>query len=141
MLTTERPAADWKRPARRAGYAVAAAVNVVLLIVVHNLLDWGWPSFLTEDFGRIIPLIDLSLGATALVNVAYMTYDPPRFKGAAQALLGVISLAVAIRTWVVFPFEFTGTDWTWLVRLVLGVSMFGIGIGILTDFTRWVTGR
>jgi hypothetical protein len=33
-----------------------------------------------------------------------------------------VSLAVLVRIWQVFPFDFAGwsVDWSWLVRLVLG---------------------
>lgn len=33
--------------ARRFGYAVAVGVNVLLLVVVNNILDWGWVPWLS----------------------------------------------------------------------------------------------
>ena len=42
-------------PGRRSGYVVAVAINAALLWVTHQLLDWGWPRFLTEDFEELLP--------------------------------------------------------------------------------------
>ena len=49
------------RAARRFGYLVAIGVNLILLYVVNNLLEWEWPSFLTEDFERVVGIVSFSI--------------------------------------------------------------------------------
>jgi hypothetical protein len=128
------------RAARRFGYIVAIAVNGALLIVAHNLLSWGWPSFLTDEFADLLPLINLSLGATILVNATYINYDPVWFKSSTQIGLGAITMMLAVRTLQVFPFDFTGYDFDWepIARGMIILSMIGIGIGLVVETVRLV---
>lgn len=152
QVTESRPTSkDTRRSGsvatRRFGYAVAVAVNLVMLVVANSLLDWGWPAFLTPEFSDVLPVLNLSLTATILINVAYMNYDPPRFKSACEIVLGAISMTVLARTWTVFPFDFSpyrsfewiAFDWDHVARLVLIVAMVGVGIGMLVAFIRWVS--
>ncbi|MGH8927945.1 MAG: hypothetical protein ACRDWH_06310, partial [Acidimicrobiia bacterium] len=82
MSLAERtaPAAIASKPGRLFGYMVAIAVNLGLLYVVNNLTAWDVVSFLTDDFGRLLWLVDLSLIASILVNVAYLVYDAVWFR-------------------------------------------------------------
>lgn len=125
---------------RRVGYAVAIAVNLVLIFVVNNLLDWGWPSFLTDDFQQLLPLINLSLTASIVANLIYLWFDPAWFKSLTQIVLGMISLVVTVRTLQVFPFDFSGYDFNWeaLTRLVLVVLMVAIGIAMLVEIGKLI---
>jgi hypothetical protein len=117
----------------RFGYIVAIIVNAAMLFIANHLLDWGWPAFITDDFGEVLWLIDISFLATIAVNSIYMAYDPAWFKSICQIGLGAISMAVAIRMYQVFPFDFTGYefDWVSLTRFVLVLTMVGTGIAIL----------
>jgi hypothetical protein len=129
-------------PGRKAGYLVAAVVNGVLLYVVNNLLEWEWPPFLTEDFSFMLTILNVSLVASLVVNVAWIVADPIWFRSPAQIGLNVISFVVAIRTWQVFPFDFTPYDFPWgtLFRVGLAVGMFGIvaaSIAELVKLARW----
>ena len=77
-MTVTRPTpmtATTSGVARRSGYVIAIAVNVVMLYVVNNLLAWDILPFLTDDFGRVLWLIDISLLATIMVNLIYVEYD------------------------------------------------------------------
>lgn len=127
--------------ARRSGYVAAIVINSILLLVAHNLLSWGWPAFLTEDFAGLIPLINLSLGATILINFAYLNYDPDWFKSSTQIGLGSISMVLAVRTFQLFPFDFTGYEFNWepIARVMIVVSMVGIGIGLIVELVKLVS--
>jgi hypothetical protein len=124
--------------ARRAGYVVAAAVNAALLVIVNHLLEWGWLPFLTEDFTGILPVLNLSLIATIVVNLGYLVVDPPPVVAAGSMLLNVISLVVAVRFWQVFPFDFgdDGQLWTRLARLALAVGVIGTAVAAVVDVVR-----
>jgi hypothetical protein len=126
--------------ARRTGYAIAALVNVVLLVVVNNVLAWGWFSWLTNDFELVLPLINLSLTATILVNLAYMTYDAAWFKSLCEIGLLAISIAVAVRTFRVFPFDFSAYTWDWdaTVKLTIACAIIGMSIAIVVHTVKLI---
>jgi len=124
-----------KHTGRRIGYAVAVAVNVAFLVIVNNIVDWGWLPWLTEDFSDVLPIMNASLIASIVVNVVYIAYDRPWFKGLTELGLLVIALIVTIRFWQVFPFDFSAYDFDWgtLVRWLLGVALFGICVAMLVQ--------
>ncbi len=135
-----RPTARRSRSARRVGYALTAGVNLIAWWITLNLLDWGWPSFLTGAFEDLSALIGFSLAATAVMNLTWMAHDPPRFKHTAQIALNVVSMAVTIRTWQVFPFDFStfSYDWTVVVRLAIGASMLGLIVASVSELVKVV---
>ena len=140
MIATQHPVdAVRTRPvATRLGYTVAILVNAAMLVIVNNILDWGWPPFLTDDFGQILWLLDLSFLGAIVVNAIYLGYDPPWFKSASQIGLGIISMAVAIRTFQIFPFDFSGYQFNWepLARFVIVLTMVGVGISIIVEAAK-----
>jgi hypothetical protein len=121
--------------ARRTGYVVAIAINVAMLYVVNNLLAWDILPFLTDDFGRVLWLIDISLLATIMVNLAYVAYDQRWFRSLGQMGLNLISLVVAVRMYQVFPFDFSGStfDWTQIARVVIIFTILGTAIGAIAE--------
>lgn len=147
MIDTRAPRSDTRTPkasapGRRVGYAVAAVLNGVLLYVVNNLPAWDLFPFLTDDFSRVLWILDLSLLASLLVNVAWIWFDPIWFKGTTQIALNAISLAVTVRMWNVFPFDFSAYsfDWETVARVVLVIGGVGLSIGILVELVnvgRW----
>jgi len=145
----DRPAAPSKparrgvpTPVKRVGFLVAAAVNGLLLWVVHQLLDWGWPGFLTDDFERVLGLVTASLVASIVVNLALAIHHGVRFRAFADGVTAAFALAVGLRMWTVFPFDFTGyaTDWSGLVRVALGLGIAATGIAIIANLVKLVTG-
>lgn len=128
--------------ARKLGYFVAIAVNTALIYVVDRLLIWDWPSFLTPDYVEVAPVIRLSLGASIIVNLAYMLYDPAWFKSAGQIGLAVIGFVVVSRLLAVFPFEFSGYafDWDPLVRLGLIFLLAVVVLGVIVEGVKLIRG-
>ena len=123
---------------RRAGYVIAVAINAVLLWVSHQLLDWGWPRFLTGDFEELLPVITLSLVASMVVNALFVVADPPWFKSLCNVVTSAISLAVAVRTWQVFPFDFSSyaVDWSTMARVVVIVAAVGSAIATVVNLVN-----
>lgn len=126
--------------ANRVGYVIAIVINAALLVVVNNLLAWGWISWLTDDFEEVLPLLNVSLTATILVNLVYLAYDAEWFKSLCELGLLSISLAVTIRLYRVFPFDFSAydVDWAVLVRIVLIIAMVGVGIAMIVQVVKLV---
>jgi hypothetical protein len=130
--------------ARRFGYVVAVGVNLVLLYVVNNLLEWGVPEFLTDDFERVLPIMNFSIVANIVVNIVYLFFDPTWFKSITQIVLSVIGLIVVIRLYRVFPFDYTAYEfyefeWEVVTRVILVLIMVGISIGIIVTTAKFVT--
>jgi hypothetical protein len=137
--------AERRRPSkgtRRFGYAVAIVVEVALLVVVNNLVEWDIAPFITEGFNNLVPYINVSLVASMVVNIAYFAFDPRWFRSLTQAILNVISLVVIVQTYRIFPFDFSGSDfnWTALTRTVLVVLMVLVGIGIVGEVAKMFQG-
>ncbi|MDH3308458.1 MAG: hypothetical protein OEO77_13185 [Acidimicrobiia bacterium] len=140
MSVTTRPRQIVRQPTAptRVGFGIAIAVNIALLFVVNNLLRWGWVPFLTDDFERVLPLLNLSLTAAVVVNLAYISFSPPWFRSVGQIALNAISLAVTIRIYQVFPFDFAAYEFAWssVARTILVIAMVGIVVGAIAEFGR-----
>ena len=65
---------------RRFGYAIVVGINVLLVVVVNNILSWGWLPWLTPGFEKLLPVINLALGVNIVLNLLYMARDGPPFK-------------------------------------------------------------
>jgi len=106
--------------------------------VIHNLLAWDVARFLTADFDRVVPIVTLSLIATAVFNLMYAFFDPRWFKSLSQIGLLGISIAATAKMYQVFPFEFSAYDFDWrtLTRVVMIIAIVGAGIGIITEFVK-----
>lgn len=127
--------------ARRFGYLVAAAVNLLFLVLVWP--GWAALPFLTEEFTRVVGLLSASLVVGAVANLVYVVADPPWVRSLGQLVVSAISLAVTVRLLQVFPFDFSrwSFDPSWLARLLLWLGIFGTVVGMLTELVRLVRGR
>lgn len=120
---------------RRFGYAVAIAVNAIMLYLVNIAPGWRTLSILTEDTVSVIPLLNGSIIAGVVVNLAYLTRDPRWLVSLGGLVTTGIGIVVLVRMWQVFPFEFgdTSVDWGMVVRVVLGFGVAGSAIGMLVQ--------
>jgi hypothetical protein len=135
MVETER---SRRRPrptvgARRFGYVIAIAINIALIVIANNLLDWGWLSFLTDDFSDLLWLLNLSFAAGIAANAVYIVDDSRRPKAWGQLVTSVISVLVSVRTLQVFPFDFSDwdTNWSWLVRALIILGVVGATVAAI----------
>lgn len=134
----ERTAVPPAASGRRAGYVATVIVNAVLLWISHQLLDWGWPRFLTDDFDEVLPIVSASFVAAIVANLAFVVYDPRWFSSLLEALTSAISLAAGIVVLRVFPFDFSSyaRDWSWLVRTVIVVGIVATAITLVVHLGR-----
>lgn len=138
----EQPRGRVPTSAKRVGYLVAAALNGVLLWAAHQLLDWGWPGFLTTDFERVLGLVTASIIASMAVNLALAVNHRGRARAFGDLVTAAFAMAVGLRFWEVFPFDFTGyaTDWSTAMRIALGLGIAATGIAIIANLVKLVTG-
>lgn len=126
------------RAARKVGYLVAVMVNGIMLTLVNAVPGWQVLPFLTEDFASLLWLVNLSIIASAMVNVAYLAYDAAWFKSIGQVGVSAIGLAAATRMWQAFPFDFSpnASPWEPLTRLALALAIFGSLVAIVVELVR-----
>ena len=141
--SADKRRADRRQPStagRRTGYMIAALINVVGLWIVHHFLEWEWPSFLTDDFSDLLPYITASFAATIVVNLLWALRDPAWFRHVAQIGLNLVAIRAAVRTWEIFPFDFTGyaPAWETAARVVIIVSLFGLVVATIVEVVRLV---
>lgn len=125
-----------RRSGRRAGYALAILINMGLLYVVGNLLEWQVFPWLTDDFTEVVGWISFSLLATIAVNVIYQINDTRPVRSVGQIGTNLVSITVSARILEVFPFDFSiyRFDWGVVTRIVLILAIVGAGIGVITEF-------
>ncbi|HSK23835.1 MAG TPA: hypothetical protein VK906_11690 [Egicoccus sp.] len=144
MTSTLAPGPATRRPpttAARFGFAVSIVVNLVLLWAAYQLLDWGWPGFLTADFERLLPLVTASLVVSIAANVAYLLWDRRWVRPLGDLVIAAVGVVVTVRFLDVFPFDFAGyaTDWSWLARTVLAVGLVGAAISVIVNGVKLLT--
>lgn len=137
-MTVHPPSGASAARARKFGYLVGVMVNAVVLVLVNVRPGWQVLPFLTEGFLDVLWLINMSLVASAVVNLAYLWYDPAWFKSVCQVGASAIGLVAAIRTLQVFPFDFSAYAFNWavLTRVVLIVAVFGSVVAIVVELVR-----
>ena len=125
----ERKMSQEKMPssARQFGYIVSIIVNVFLIYVANNLLNWNIP-FLTKDFAQCLWAVNLSLGVTIFINFIFIFFDRKWFKNLMQAFGNVFSFISGFIFWRVFPLNLT----TSLARLVNFALIIGLGAIVLS---------
>ncbi|GAA4735023.1 hypothetical protein GCM10023216_29750 [Isoptericola chiayiensis] len=142
-------ASDGRRPAgraspasRRAGYAVAVAVNGLLLVLIHGWPGWETLPVLTEQTVEVLPAVDASVVVSIVANLVYLVVDPPRLRALGDVVTTAVGLVAVVTIWVVFPFAFTGSfDWAPVVRVLLVIAVVGSTIAIVVGLVRLATGR
>ena len=129
---------------RRFGYALAVGINVLLVVVVNNILSWGWLPWLTDEFEKLLPVINLALGVNIVLAFVYMAYDEPPVKAATQIMVNLIAIVVLVRTLQIYPFDFSAYDfpidisafdltWDLVARLVIGLAILGTAVAVVTE--------
>lgn len=129
--------------ARRSGYVVAIAVNIFMFWIFNNILAWGALPFLTQEFARVLWLLNLSIGMTILFNLTYLGYDPQWYRSLTQVALNGISMVGTIRLFQVFPFDFSTYEFPWqlVARGVLVLALVGLVVGTATELFRMIRPR
>jgi hypothetical protein len=123
---------------RRLGYVVAVIAQAAMLYVANRLLEWEWPSFLTDDFEVVLPWLAASLIVGIILNAVYLAFDPLWFRSLGQLVENLFSLIVTARFLQVLPFDFSewNTDWSWLVRMILWIAIVGVAVGSVVELSR-----
>jgi hypothetical protein len=124
---------------RQASYFIGAVINGLLLYLINGRPGWQALGFLTEETPDVLGLVNLSLAVGLVAYLVYVVHDPPWLKTLGDLVSVTIALAVLVRVWQVFPFEFTGSfDWAKVFRVVLVLAMIGTGAGLIATTVQLV---
>jgi hypothetical protein len=95
---------------------------------------------LTEETTRVLGLLTVSLVASIVANVVYLVTDRPTVKATGELVTTGIGIAVLVRVWQVFPFDFSDYEFNWpfVVRLVLAVALVGAALGALIQLVALI---
>jgi hypothetical protein len=103
--------------ARRFGYTVAAAVNVVLLYLINVRPGWDAVPFLAPDTTLVLGLVNASLIVGLVVDAVQIVHDPPWIVALGSVTTTAVGIAVLVRLWQVFPFDVAGATVDQVVAL------------------------
>jgi hypothetical protein len=120
---------------RRVGYGIAATINLVLLYLVNGRPGWDAIPFLNDATSDVIPLVNASLVASAVINLVQLLHDPRWLVALGGMVTTAIGSAALVRLWQVFPFDFgdTSVNWPLLARIALAVGLIGSLIGFVVQ--------
>ncbi len=123
---------------RRMGYVVTIVVAAGLLYLVNNLLSWDAAPFLTEDFERIIPILNAALIAAIVVNAIWVLYDAAWVRSLGQVILNLAVIVTAALTLKVFPFNFNAYSFNWeaVVTFALVFLILGLAIATIVELVK-----
>lgn len=91
--------------ARRFGYFVTILINIAMIYVANNLLNWGWPAILTKDYVLCLWAANLSFGVNIFINFIFMFFDRRWFRSLMQAFGNVFGFLSIFVFWQVFPLD------------------------------------
>ena len=137
-LSADLTQAEGNQGLRRLGHVVTVLVNVFFLVVLNLWPGWGVLPFLTPQMSEVISVLNLSLIVGALLQIALLVNDGPRLRLFAEAATSAMSALVLSRLLVVFPFDVAtaSIDWSWPLRVLLGLALLGSLIGTAVALGR-----
>jgi uncharacterized integral membrane protein len=122
--------------ARKAGYIVAIAVMILLIYILRNVRSWGL-TFLTEDFGKCLIYIELSIYVSIIAQALFIFYDNRWFKHLVQGITNIAGAVALIMIYVIFPFDIE--DVNWIKWIKIGILIV-FGITVITIFVEIIKG-
>lgn len=128
---------------KQSGYVVAILINVAMLVIVQNILEWGWLPFLTDDFATVIPWLSAAFVVSIGMNFVYQLDDSRAVKSVGQIAVNVMSAYSTFALLKVFPFDFSNYafDWAPVARILLILAIVGAAVGSFVEVIKLLTDR
>jgi hypothetical protein len=116
-------------------------VQLAMVYVVNWWPGWHSATFLTSDAAQVVWLFNLAMAVGVVLDLAYLVHDPRWLTALGDVVTAGFGLAVVVRTWKVFPFQFTDTtiDWALFIRSGLGLAIVGAAVGLFAGCIRLLT--
>lgn len=119
--------------ARRFGYTVAIAVNLLMFFLLNESPGWDAVPFLSAETTEVLGWVNASILLAVGANLLYVVHDPPWLRPLGDAVTTSFGIIVMVRIWQVFPFteDVTTTGWGDLFHVLLAVGIAGSVIGVV----------
>jgi hypothetical protein len=127
------------RSARRFGYVLGAAINLLLLWLVTVRPGWRFVPFLTEEFVGVVGVVIASLLVGAAINLVYVVADPRWLRYLGEAVTAAFGCVVLARMWSIWPIDLgSWSGWEPALRVVTGLFCVGAGIAVIANLAMAV---
>ena len=126
---------------RQIDYAVAVALNVVLLIVVNAWPTWRALPFVTDDALQAVIILNVASVVAIVFNLLCLAVDTAWLGPLTEFINALFAFVISMELWRSFPFDFTrdSVDWVLVARLVIIAAIVGSVIGIIVQFVLLIT--
>jgi len=138
--STEKKPSQRRVKSKKMEYLGAVIGNLVLFYIVNHLMEWHIP-FITEDFYKVLPYMNWSIGASIVANILYIFFDQKFIHLGTMPVLNILSLLSVFMLFKVFPFDFklVGLEILNQVgKILLGLAVLGVIIGIAVDWYKLI---
>jgi len=128
------------RSGRRIGYGFSLAVYFLGIWIVTNLVEWGWPSFLTEEWNDVVPYLTAALTVAIVATAVLFFFEPKWFRSLVQIVTNLANLVSAIAIWTIWPFAFSdsGFPWETVVPIALAIGVITPVVLIISETVKLV---
>ena len=109
---------------RRGDYVIAIVVNIILLYVFNNLLNWNI-YFVTNALNGILWIINMAIIAIIILNLLQIFYNPLWFRNLMKIFSNIFVFILVYFLYIVFPFSFNiiyvdiGLKFAFLITLIV----------------------
>ncbi len=125
---------------RNGEYIGAIIVNIILLYIFNNLLNWHI-YFVTNVFNEVLWIINLSIVVHIIGNFLMLLYRPEWFRHITKIVLNIVAFAVVYLVYTVFPFNFYNSFFNWGLSIILILALIGIIIATIVEIYLLITGK
>lgn len=137
-----------KKPKTRSGriwgYAITAAIHVLLIYIANNLIGWH-AQLINQRWNEVLGILNFSFALNIIVYGSFIIYDKRIYYYIARTILDVVSIIVSYRLFIVFPFDFHGFfELGWLNEvfpILLWVGIAGLLIGMIARTVSLAAGK
>lgn len=120
--------------ARRVGYLIAIAVDVVVIWLVFVSPGWEAVPFLTDRTIDVLPVVTAAVLVSILVNLVWLVVDPLWLHAFGDGVNAVMGVVVTGGVLSVFPFSFDDDQpWEAFARVILVVGLVGASIAVVVN--------
>lgn len=129
-LSSKRQEKD--KNSKRSEYIGAIVVNVILLYIFNNLLNWQ-VYFITNALNEVLWIINIAIIATIIGNIMFIIFNPEWFRHIIKMILNIFAFTAVYSIYSVFPFNFSSflIDWGLTIALIFIVT--GIVIATIVE--------
>ena len=117
-------------------HLIVVIILILLMYVFNNLIKWQ-AQFITPDWSKILPILNISLGFNVLAHLIFILYDGKIFQSAVHIIRDIFSIAVMYWLFTIYPFKFEFFfGQAWLNPGFKIILVFAIGGTILAILNR-----